>query len=269
MEGKRNISKRLAQAGMITSRVGDIIPVIIGGYSIYKHNFNQALKEGLSEAEARKLAETELGRTSDRSQQSGALKDLSEYEMGGSVMRLFTMFLTSPRQYFINSAESVADAWAGKKGSRKNLAKKSFIYLVVLPEIFQFTSDFMRHGFDSDEYEKEDYLLGWLTSTLSGAFFIGPMLEDIADAAIKGNWYSGGAVPISDLSKDAARTIKSISEGDIIQAADEGAELISTTRGGLYAPVKRETESWLKKSGIIDKSWTEIFTGKKSKKKKW
>eukprot|EP00828_Plagiopyla_frontata_P042524 TRINITY_DN6362_c0_g1_i1.p1 TRINITY_DN6362_c0_g1~~TRINITY_DN6362_c0_g1_i1.p1 ORF type:complete len:180 (-),score=24.69 TRINITY_DN6362_c0_g1_i1:342-881(-) len=115
---------KILEAGMSFGKLGDIIPVIMGGYSVYQYNYDQAIKSGADESTAYNEAILAFEMATDRTQQAGHIKDLGEYQAGGSMARLFTMFTTSPRQYYMNISSGVLDAKAGKI-SKAEAAKKT------------------------------------------------------------------------------------------------------------------------------------------------
>ena len=163
---------KLAEFGMISGRAGDIMPVIVGGFAVYSHAKAKALAEKKSESEAEALAVLEFEMVTDRAQQSGNLKDQSHYGLQGSFMRVLTMFQTSPRQYYLNMAEAIGDARAGRKGGAQKAAKAAVIAQVVLPSLFYWTSAFTRNLFKDDEEEEDldELLKGWGASMLLGPF---------------------------------------------------------------------------------------------------
>lgn len=187
-----SISKRkgkfakAAEWGMVSGRAGDIIPVIVGGYTAYRYHFEKAKSEGKSDAQAEVIAVLQFEMSTDRAQQSGNIKDQSSYGLGGSLFRIFTMFQTSPRQYYSNMMEAILDAQAGRKGGGKRAAKAAFIAHVVLPSLFYWMSAGTRNLFrgDDDRDDLDDLLKGWVKSMalgpFSGVFLWGQIGQEMA-----------------------------------------------------------------------------------------
>lgn len=187
-----SISKRkgkfakAAEWGMVSGRAGDIIPVIVGGYTAYRYHFEKAKSEGKSDAQAEVIAVLQFEMSTDRAQQSGNIKDQSSYGLGGSLFRIFTMFQTSPRQYYSNMMEAILDAQAGRKGGGKRAAKAAFIAHVVLPSLFYWMSAGTRNLFrgDDDRDDLDELLKGWVKSMalgpFSGVFLWGQIGQEMA-----------------------------------------------------------------------------------------
>ena len=74
-----------------------------------------------------KRATIDFEMITDRAQQAGDLKDLSSFQGGGSIFKLFTMYKTSPRQYYANLYESMLDAKAGKKGAASEFGRRLLV----------------------------------------------------------------------------------------------------------------------------------------------
>lgn len=181
-----NLAKDIAESLMIVGRLGDALPTIAGGYSVYKYHYDRLIKSGMAEKEAKAEALTEWEMSVDRSQQAGHVKDLGIYQSGGSLARLFTMFTTSPRLYYAHLAESFGDAMANRKGAKQAFTRKVFIAHVVLPLAFQLACDVMRKGAERDEYEIKDYLLACLLGPYEGLFLVGKAFKYSTDYAV--NW---------------------------------------------------------------------------------
>ena len=197
-EGGSRFMKAL-QVGMLSGKAGDIVPVIVGGWMARQRSYDNAKKAGLSDADARKKSDIDFEMITDRAQQAGDMKDLSSFQGGGSMFKLFTMYKTSPRQYYANVAESFADAGklkgllskGGKPGSKKEFARRFFIAQVMLPLTFQFVSDITKAPFRDDDEETisgENYLRAMLLGPLNGIFIAGDALDmlisGIADTTI-------------------------------------------------------------------------------------
>lgn len=181
-EGGSRFMKAL-QVGMLSGKAGDIVPVIIGGWMARQRSYDNAKKSGLSDADARKKSDLDFEMITDRAQQAGDMKDLSSFQGGGSMFKLFTMYKTSPRQYYANVSESFLDMRAGKEGSKKDFARRFFIAQVMLPLTFQLVSDITKAPFRDDDEETisgEDYLRAMLLGPLNGIFIMGDALDMIA-----------------------------------------------------------------------------------------
>jgi hypothetical protein len=246
-EGMEKPGTRLARAaewGMIFTRAGDIMPVIVGGYSAYRYRQEQALAEGMSEAQAKAEAELFFEMTTERAQQAGDVKDLSWYQSGGSVARMLTMFMTSPRQYYSNVYESFLDMKAGKKGAGAEFARRFAIGQLVLPVVFQLAGDIVRNAFrepDDRELNPWDYIRAMAIGPFNGLFVMGSVLDTASHWATKGWWFESaqltGLSEVSRINMGIGRISKMIQAGEIdpetlLKALDDFALAGSSMAGG-------------------------------------
>lgn len=211
-----NKFKKALQVGMLSGKLGDIVPVMMGGWIAREHAYDQAKRDGMTDADAKRKAEIVSEMVSDRSQQAGGMKDLSTFQGDGSMFKLFTMYKTSPRQYYANVYESGLDMLAGKKGSKKQFARRFTISHMLLPLTFQFVSDITRMGLrpdDEDAFSGENYLRAMLLGPLNGLFIAGDAL-DIAISAISGAKVWEKKIPILDGVMEASRGVVGAVKGD-------------------------------------------------------
>lgn len=211
-----NKFKKALQVGMLSGKLGDIVPVMMGGWIAREHAYDQAKRDGMTDADAKRKAEIVSEMVSDRSQQAGGMKDLSTFQGDGSMFKLFTMYKTSPRQYYANVYESGLDMLAGKKGSKKQFSRRFVISHMLLPLTFQFVSDITRMGLrpdDDDTFSGENYLRAMLLGPLNGLFIAGDML-DIAISSISGAKVWEKKIPILDGVMEVSRGVVGAVKGD-------------------------------------------------------
>lgn len=247
------IIRKGLQTGMLFGKAGDIVPVMVGGWMAKQRAYDRAIADGRTEAQAEVDSLVEFEMVTDRAQQAGDMKDLSSFQGGGSIAKLFTMFKTSPRQYYANVYESLLDFKAGKAGSGKEFARRFLIGHVILPMSFQFAADMINSPFNDDEEEDfspQDYVRAILLGPLNGLFILGDgadmILTGIADAHL---W--GKDAPLSSGFKKLGYAAKEIHDGDFGSAVDEIArgigELVASPFT-YYDILRRETD----KVGITD-----------------
>ena len=251
LKNEKGLIVKGLQFGMLTGKIGDIIPVIAGGWMAKQRSYDMSIKEGLSEQEAKAKAKIDFEMITDRAQQAGDLKDLSSLQGGGSLFKMFTMYKTSPRQYYSNLYESFLDAKAGKKGSKKEFGRRLAIGQVILPLLFQFASDALRSFVDDDEdFEAENYLRAVLMGPLNGLFIAGDFAE-LGFSSIAGTRIWDEKIPILDGLTKAVRGLADIKNGEFIEGVDEVAVGIGKTMPSAptyYHVIRRE----LKRFGIGD-----------------
>jgi hypothetical protein len=209
------------QTGMMFGKVGDIVPVIAGGWAAKQHAYDKARADGLDkkQAEAESIIAFEMA--TDRSQQAVNQKDLSSFSGGGSIAKLFTMYKTSPRQYYANSYETLRDAFSGRKGAKKEALNKLVIAHIILPNLFQFVSDAWRMIGDEDkELEGSDYLRAMLLGPLNGLFVAGEALSPLAAIATGSKRYDT-RLPIYGSITAVSRAIEGYGRGDFWSATHD------------------------------------------------
>jgi len=155
--------------GMPT-KVGDQIAIALGGYAVYRAT--------LAKTGSKDQAMQQFNKSYNRSQQSGAIQYQSFIERsGGSIGKLFSMFMSTPKAYTSIMLSNVRNLKAGRI-SKKQFTKTFVIQQFLLPMIFQFISS----GFKWDD---EDMMWAVLLSPLRG--FIG--VRNIINTAV--DWYTG------------------------------------------------------------------------------
>ncbi len=237
LKGKDNFLAQFAEKGMMLGQAGDIVPVLVGGYASYQYNYDNFIAQNYIPEIAHEKAILAWEMNTERAQQAGHVKDLGNYQAGGSVARLFTMFTTSPRQYYQYVYETALDFKAGRKVSKKKLGRTIFIGQFVLPLLFQGVTDLMRKGWNTDEYEEEDYLRAITLGPLNGLFILGSVADSIATGVTTGKAYNNNGVPVmTALSKAGYAAVdlhKFFNDGfeskDLINASDDLLDFASGT----------------------------------------
>ena len=221
------------QAGMMFGKVGDIVPVIVGGWAAKKHAYNEAIKAGMTPKQAESQSILAFEMATDRSQQAVDMKDLSSFSGGNSAMKLFTMYKTSPRQYYAVAYEALFDAFAGRKNGWHNAARKMAISHAVLPLMFQFVSDMWRMVGDEDkELEGSDYLRAMLLGPLNGLYIAGEVAAPLASLATGARVYDA-QIPAFSAINSTVRGVAKISRGDFWEGTNEIVK-----QAGKWTPVR-------------------------------
>jgi len=146
---------------LITTRIGDRGAIMWGGWAVYRAE----LKRTGSEAKAIKAFE----KSTQRTQQSSDLSQLSDWQRGNEFQKMFTMFTTSQNQYFRREVGAIRNLISGKI-TLGSFAKKIAIYHFLLPTFFQFVAN---AGNWDEEEQKRAAILG----SLNGIFILGDMLD--------------------------------------------------------------------------------------------
>jgi len=235
MKGQ-NKSQRVAlavmQKGMMFGKIGDIMPVIAGGWAAKHHAYDEFRRANpnstKAEAEAHSMIVFEMA--ADRYQQAVDQKDLSTFQGSGSLAKLFVMYLTSPNQYYAGVYESVLDWKAGRKGGRERAIRSIVIGHIILPSMFQLASDLWREGTDDDhEWQANEYFRAMLLGPLNGLFAAGELLSPLA-AVITGSKVWDSRTPLHETINDFIRSWQKMSNGDF----GDGVDALLESAGQAY-----------------------------------
>jgi hypothetical protein len=240
-QGKGKIQS-FAEAMMISTKLGDKLAIVAGGYSVFQYHYKKMLNEGRSEQEAKTEALHQFDIATKRSQQAGDVMDLSYFQGAlGSLGKLFTMFMTAPLSYYRNSASALRNLASGR-GSKSENIKRLAVSWVVLQSVFQFIAS----GF---EWEDDKQLRAALLGPLNGLFILRDVTDSLAGALIEGRspYFSVGTPPplttISKASRGLAGIHKLVEEGgdtdDVIKIIDYLAESVGHLTGIPYGPMSR------------------------------
>jgi hypothetical protein len=165
--------KSWKDVAMFMTKWGDRGAIMVGGWSVYKHHYDKAIKNGLPIKEAKRIAEEEFVQATRNSQQSGSMQDLSYYQTAEPWMKLLTMYKTAPLQYHRKVAGAVRNlAWG--RGSKSENIKTLMIYHAVLPQIFTMASN----GF---KWDGGDQLQSLLIGNFNALFLFGDLIEHFAN----------------------------------------------------------------------------------------
>ena len=81
-------SRRITDRLMVLTSLGDRIAITLGGYAVYMHHLKQNKKAGRSEKQAHQEALTKFEMATERSQQSGNVKDIGGFQIGTGLLDL-------------------------------------------------------------------------------------------------------------------------------------------------------------------------------------
>jgi len=216
---------------MFTSRWGDKGAILLGGWSVYSH----AKRQGKSHEEA--IIEFEDATSS--AQQSADLDQLSDWQRGGPLAKMFTMFTSSQNQYFRKEVSAIRNLIKGRM-SPQQAAKRILIYHFMLPMLFQWVSDF-------GKWDEDEQLRAAVLGSFNGIFIVKDMLDMIVRLGIKG--YKDSDIAIFDSELEAFQFAEGVYKAmreidpndiwmeDIIEASKE---LLAGAVGPRYGlPIKQ------------------------------
>ena len=225
------------------TKMGDKQAIFLGGWAVYKYHKKKALKEGKSLKDAEDIAMRKFEEASLRSQQASNVEDLADFQRRGSIPKLFTMFMTSPNQYYRMVIGGYRNLFAGRGSKSENL-RRIFVGQLLLPTLFQFISN----GFKWDD---EDQAVSILLFPFAGLLFFGQGFEYIIRSAFNKEYPMGPVSildPLIDLGKGVGKTFdgKEFNNKKVFKILDEYASGLSKIFGIPYSGPKRSIENAIK-----------------------
>jgi len=156
---------------------------------VYKHHFdNNVAKMGKEKAHEFALNKFEVAM--DRTQQASGIKDQGKFQRSGSYAKLFSMFLTTPKQY--TSQITAAVRKIHKDPTNGDAYKRLFIFGVMMPSLFQATASGLLGLIGGDEEDEKkfvsDQIKAILQSPLNGIPIIRDLQKGVWESAM-GEWY--------------------------------------------------------------------------------
>ena len=176
MELMNSASDKFSKSGFgfndlatILTKAGDAGAIIIGGYPVFEHFYSEQKKKGLSDARAREYAMDKLADATEQLQQSGFSSRLAFRENMNPMAKLFTMFMSQPRQYHRLVTASVRNLKEGR-GDWKAELKRAVVLHVLMPSLFQLAAN----GFD---WDWEDQVAAAALGNLHSYFIVGQLAQ--------------------------------------------------------------------------------------------
>jgi len=165
--------KYILQKGYLPTQYADSFAIASGGATWYRNRINDLIKrEGVSEAEAKKIAMTEFREIAEVSQQSSDPSKISQ-QQASDAGRLILMFANTPMQYTRLQKRAIQDLVNGRGDAKANVSKiiyygfvQNMIFNAMQQAVFAL-------GFGDEDEEKDQKrinrtLNGMVDSTLRG-----------------------------------------------------------------------------------------------------
>ena len=184
-------------------RFGDMVSAVMAGWAVYKHHHDNLIKNGVDRMEAHKAALLEWEMSTERTQQSSHIHMLNKAQRGGGLNRLFTTFLSNQILLYQNYAVRFYDAKHFKRGELAGRGLKTMAAGFLTSAAMTAFTQMFYHGTRFDNWEWLDFLTSALGDYLVGIPWIGPIINQSAQAATGGY---GNRMPIVD---DISRGMKS------------------------------------------------------------
>jgi len=255
---------------MFLVKWGDAAAILAGGYPIYKYHYDANI-DSMGKEAAHNLAIFEFEKAMDRTQQASGIKDQGNFQRGGSYAKLFTMFITAPKQY----TSQITAAVRGIKNDPTDgdAYKRLFIFSVLMPSMFSATANGLLGVIGGDDDDKDSFWSAQLKAIVTAPLNGIPIIRDLQNMAwetAKGNYYgtivdlSPATQPLTSLSSAAFHGFKllrdSTMDGELTQdqRSNELTQMLNDTwetlgyATGLPANTVRK---------MVLENWADVVTG--------
>ena len=145
----------LLKKGFLPTQIADSFAIASGGSTFYRNRINSLIKEGMSEADAKKQAFSDFRDSANESQQSSDPSRIS-MEQASSLGRVILAFANTPIQYTRLTKRAVQDLAAGRGDWKSNVSK--ILYYGAVQNIIFTTLQQAMFGmlFSDDDDEFQD-----------------------------------------------------------------------------------------------------------------
>jgi hypothetical protein len=224
---------------MFVTKYGDIGALMIGGVPLYRHVYNEAIKEmgPGNERMAKAKAMAAFAQATRESQQAGQTYDLSVIQRSNSFAKLLTMYKTSPLQYHRKVVGAIRNFKYGRGDKLANI-KTLAIYHVILPQLFQLVGN----GF---KWDKDDQKRALLYGNFNEIFMAGDIVKGLNNAwrglpfdyqlsPVESTWTAGQKAARHLQSADLEAIFSAVDDVNmhqLLEAIEDGAKVIGDVSG--------------------------------------
>lgn len=220
---------------LIFNRSSDMLAIMFVGQGVYRSGVESYLKKGFSEAEAKRLAMSDMWQIAERSQASGKIQNMSAWQRrGGDLAKAIGMFSSPPQLMFAKATQDMRRAIAlgiktpEGRAAAWNAVKTLFTVSVLVEGSYAASTvlwnALLKGYFDDDD---DEYILkSMITGPFGGLFLFGRLVDSL------GTGYSPSAIPMEGLARPAQYTIelvKDIAVFDWDEAIKDLDKLASST----------------------------------------
>ena len=186
-------TKNISDYAMTLTKMGDKAAIITGGYSVYRYYYKRQMKSnGGNHQASHEYALREFEIATEAAQQAAGQKDLSVFQTGSSIQKLFSMFMTTTASYLRIWESGWRNLYHGR-GSKAGNLKKIAITHLLLPILFQLAAS-------GGEWDEQKQKRAVFVGPFVGLFIFRDVISAIADRLFLGKYYGyGGAPPLSAL----------------------------------------------------------------------
>ena len=196
---------------LIFNRSSDMLAIMFVGQGVYRSGVESYLKKGFSEAEAKRLAMSDMWQIAERSQASGKIQNMSAWQRrGGDLAKAIGMFSSPPQLMFAKATQDMRRAIAlgiktpEGRAAAWNAVKTLFTVSVLVEGSYAASTvlwnALLKGYFDDDD---DEYILkSMITGPFGGLFLFGRLVDSL------GTGYSPSAIPMEGLARPAQYTIE-------------------------------------------------------------
>ena len=200
---------------LIFNRSSDMLAIMFVGQGVYRSGVESYLKKGFSEAEAKRLAMSDMWQIAERSQASGKIQNMSAWQRrGGDLAKAIGMFSSPPQLMFAKATQDMRRAIAlgiktpEGRAAAWNAVKTLFTVSVLVEGSYAASTvlwnALLKGYFDDDD---DEYILkSMLTGPFGGLFLFGRLVDSL------GTGYSPSAIPMEGLARPAQYTIELVKD---------------------------------------------------------
>lgn len=200
---------------LIFNRSSDMLAIMFVGQGVYRSGVESYLKKGFSEAEAKRLAMSDMWQIAERSQASGKIHNMSAWQRrGGDLAKAIGMFSSPPQLMFAKATQDMRRAIAlgiktpEGRAAAWNAAKTLFTVSVLVEGSYAASTvlwnALLKGYFDDDD---DEYILkSMITGPFGGLFLFGRLVDSL------GTGYSPSAIPMEGLARPAQYTIELVKD---------------------------------------------------------
>ncbi len=200
---------------LIFNRSSDMLAIMFVGQGVYRSGVESYLKKGFSEAEAKRLAMSDMWQIAERSQASGKIQNMSAWQRrGGDLAKAIGMFSSPPQLMFAKATQDMRRAIAlgiktpEGRAAAWNAAKTLFTVSVLVEGSYAASTvlwnALLKGYFDDDD---DEYILkSMITGPFGGLFLFGRLVDSL------GTGYSPSAIPMEGLARPAQYTIELVKD---------------------------------------------------------
>ena len=118
----RAVIKYLLEKGFLPTQIADSFAISMGGATFYRNRYNKYIKQGMSEADAKKQAFLDFQDVAEETQQSSR-PDLISQQQAGVLGRVILAWQNTPMQMTRLTKKALSDLVNGRGDAKANISK--------------------------------------------------------------------------------------------------------------------------------------------------